>query len=226
MEDDLKKIQARHDEIERLLQDISVIQNTDEYQKLIKEYNRLSRIVGLRQELETVNKATADIKKTFEEEADAEMKKIAKEELSKLEKRRMDLLHHIEDELTPPDPMADRDIIVKSRAGVGGDEAELFAASLFRMYARFAERKDWKTILTDSHSTPLGGFKEITFEIRGEHVYKHLQFESGVHRVQRVPETEKSGRVHTSTVTVAVMPEIEEMDFKIEPKHLKIDATN
>ena len=112
MEDDLKKIQARHDEIERLLQDISVIQNTDEYQKLIKEYNRLSRIVGLRQELETVNKALADIKKTFEEEIDAEMKEIAKEEISELEKRRVDLLHHIEDELTPPDPMADRDIIV------------------------------------------------------------------------------------------------------------------
>ena len=225
MEDDLKKIQARHDEIERLLQDISVIQNTDEYQKLIKEYNRLSRIVGLRQELETVNKTIADIKKTDEEEQDAEMKEIAKEELSELEKRRMDLIHHIEDELTPPDPMADRDIIVEIRAGVGGDEAELFAASLFRMYARYAERKGWKTILTDSHSTPLGGFKEITFEIRGEHVYKHLQFESGVHRVQRVPETEKSGRVHTSTVTVAVLPVAEEVDVAIKPEDIKMEVS-
>lgn len=225
MENDLKKIQERHDEIERLLQGPEVLKNPSDYQKLLKEYNNLSRTVRLNQELKTVSEAIENIKKSFDEETDLELKEIAREELIDLEKKREDLLHHIEDELNPPDPMADRDIIMEIRAGVGGDEAELFAANLFRMYARYAERKGWKTVLIDSHHTPLGGFKEVIFEIRGEHVYKHLRLESGVHRVQRVPETEKNGRVHTSTATVAVLPVAEEVDVVIKPEDIKIEVS-
>lgn len=224
-DDEMKKIQERHDEVERLLQDPTVIQNTDDYKKLLKEYNRLNRVVRLNGELKTTVQAIADIEKSIEQEFDSELKEIAREELCNLEKKKADLLHHIEDELTPPDQMADRDIIVEIRAGVGGDEAELFAAELFRMYARYAEKKEWKTVLIDSHRTPLGGFKEVVFEIRGEHVYKHLQFESGVHRVQRVPETEKNGRVHTSTVTVAVLPVAEEVDVIIKPEEIKVEVS-
>ncbi|HLC99340.1 MAG TPA: peptide chain release factor 1 [Patescibacteria group bacterium] len=223
--DDIKKIQNRHDEIERLLQDPSTAQNSGEYQKLLKEYNGTSKVVRLNDELKTVEKEIVETKQTLVEEADAEMRLLAQEELADLEKKHQDIIHHLEDELTPPDPMADRDIIVEIRAGVGGDEAELFAAELFRIYSRYAERKGWKTVLIDSHRTPLGGFKEVTFEIRGEHVFQHLQFESGVHRVQRVPETEKSGRVHTSTATVVVMPVAEEIDVQIKPEDVKITVS-
>ena len=126
--------------------------------------------------------------------------------------------------LSPKDPMDEKNIIMEIRAGVGGNEAELFAANLFRMYFRFAERKKWKTNLINSNKTELGGFKEIVFEITGDNVYSHLKYEIGVHRVQRIPETEKSGRIHTSTATIAVLPEAKEIDIKIDPKDLRIDV--
>jgi peptide chain release factor 1 len=154
----------------------------------------------------------------------AELAAIAREELEKIRQQKTALLAEIEEELTPKDPLDKRNIIVEIRAGAGGDEAALFAAQLFRMYSRFAERKGWQAKLISANRTDLGGFKEIIFSVEGKNVWGHLKFESGVHRVQRVPETEKSGRVHTSTASVAVLPEAEDIDIKIEPKDLRIDT--
>ena len=155
----------------------------------------------------------------------SELADIAKSELPSLTLERDRLIESLRADMLPKDPFDEKNIVVEIRAGAGGDESGLFAAELFRMYSKYAEKLGYKVVVASSNRTSIGGFKEIMFEIMGRGAYSKFKYESGVHRVQRVPETEKSGRVHTSTITVAVMPEIEETDFKIDPKDLKIEAT-
>jgi peptide chain release factor 1 len=159
------------------------------------------------------------------ESADAEMAALAKKELADLEEKRNGLAQEVEEALLPHDPLDENGVIMEIRAAAGGDESSLFAAELYRMYAHYAEKTGWRVSVISQSRNEVGGFKEIICEINGRGVYGQLKFESGVHRVQRVPETEKSGRVHTSTVTVAVLPQIEEEDFKIEPKDLKVETS-
>ena len=194
----------------------------DEIAKLGKKQSELFAVVEKIQELERKeheleqNKALA--------EAKDELAEIAKEEIKIISKQVENLENDIETLLIPTDPLDDKNIIVEIRAGTGGDESALFAAELFRMYAKYAEKQKWQTHIISSSKSDLGGYKEVIFEVKGKRVYSKLKFESGVHRVQRVPETEKSGRVHTSTVTVAVLPEFEEVDLDIPMKDLEMTA--
>jgi peptide chain release factor 1 len=174
-----------------------------------------------------LDKAEAEIKENQEiiaDEKDVELAQMAKEELEKLNDEAQKLKKEIEAELHPADPRDQKSVIVEIRAGTGGDESALFAADLFRMYSRFAEKKGWKVSILDSNRIGIGGFKEVIFEITGKGVYGFMKYESGTHRVQRVPETEKAGRIHTSAATVAVLAETEEVDFKIEAKDLRLDT--
>ncbi len=189
---------------------------------LSQRYAEVEQIVTLADRLDEVSAAERDAHHSATDASDPELQQLAQHELTHLSKQRQDLSAQLEELLTPGDPNDRKNIIVEIRGGAGGDEAALFAAELFRMYSRFAERQGWKTNLLSSSHTGIGGLKEVIFEISGTNVYRAMKYESGVHRVQRVPETEKSGRVHTSTVTVAVVPEAEEADLVIDPKDLKI----
>jgi len=224
MNQELQKIQQRFEELERLLQEPEVISDTRRIAELSREYNKLREVIEKNKKLEEVNKAILETEQSLKEETEKELKEIALEELRDLKRKKGELEKEIEISLKPIDPMDKKDIIIEIRAGTGGEEAALFAAELFRMYSRYAERMGWKTHLISASRTGIGGLKEVIFEINGENVYSHLKYESGVHRVQRIPETEKSGRVHTSAATVAVLPEAEEVDIKIEPKDLRIDT--
>jgi len=168
-------------------------------------------------------KEIADNMETFSEEKDIEFKKLVSEEIKKLKNHKAQLEKKIEEIMFPEDPTDKKNIIVEIRAGAGGNEAALFVGDLFRMYSRFAESNHWKIEILSSSPTEIGGFKEITFGINGKEVYKKLKYESGVHRVQRVPVTESSGRIHTSTITVAILPEVEEVEMEISANDLKID---
>jgi peptide chain release factor 1 len=191
---------------------------------LSQEYARLEELLTLGDEYASVVAALNDTHRAAREEQDPEMRAMAEEEVGILETRRASLQTQLEDLLTPPDPLDQKNTIMEIRAGTGGDEAALFAAELFRLYSRFAERHEWKTSLISANRTDLGGFKEVIFEITGGAIFRALKYESGVHRVQRVPATEKTGRIHTSTVTVAVLPAVEEVDITIDPKDLHIDT--
>jgi peptide chain release factor 1 len=176
------------------------------------------------QQLQAVEQELADIRELLADGADEDLRALAREEADSLSRRRADLLAQLRDLLQPRDPNDTRDVIVEVRAGTGGEEASLFAADLYRMYARYAEGRRWKIEVLDSNSTDLGGFREIVFEIAGRGAYSRLKYESGVHRVQRVPATEASGRIHTSTATVAVLPEVDEVEVAINEGDLKIDV--
>jgi peptide chain release factor 1 len=219
------EIQNRHDELERLLQDQEVISNSIKLQKLSKEYNELSGVLENFKKLDLLNKSIQESEKIIKEETDFEIKKIAEEELGEQKRKKLELEKDIQEIIEPKNPLGKKDIIVEIRAGTGGEEAALFAAELFRMYSRYAEKRGWKTHLISSNRTGIGGFKEIIFEINGQNVYSDLKYESGVHRVQRVPKTEKSGRVHTSATTVAILPEAEEVDIELKPEDLKIETS-
>jgi len=185
------------------------------------------RLKGIVQKIDSLERVEADIKETEEliqSEEDKEMVKIAEEEFKNLKKEKEELNKIIKSELIPPDLNDEKNAIIEIRAGTGGDEAELFAADLFRMYSRFAENNGLKTEIQSSNRTPIGGIKEIIFEVKGRGAYGYLKFEGGVHRVQRIPETEKSGRIHTSAATVAVFPEAEESDIEIKSEDLRIDT--
>ncbi|HEX9502751.1 MAG TPA: peptide chain release factor 1 [Patescibacteria group bacterium] len=200
-------------------------QTTDrqELAKLGKRQSELLPVVTKINRLEKVKSEIAEHEKLIAEES--ELSEMAQAELPSLQSEQEKLLEEIRVFMLPKDPYDEKNIIVEIRAGAGGDESALFAAELFRMYSKYAERLGYKVVVASSSRNSLGGFKEIIFEVLGHGAYSKFKYESGVHRVQRVPETEKSGRVHTSTVTVAVMPEIEEVDFKIDPKDLKMEAT-
>jgi peptide chain release factor 1 len=222
--DEIKKIRARAAELETELQSPAVLASPEKMLPLAKQYNLLRDTLNAADEHERTEKSLASLKETLVTETDTELRQMAEDEIGGLEKRRAALVAEIKEAVNPSDPLDGRDIIMEIRAGTGGDEAALFAADLFRMYSRYAERKGWKTSLISSSHSELGGFKEVVFSINGKKVYRALKYESGVHRVQRVPETEKQGRVHTSTATVAVLPEAEDVDFQINPNDLEIDT--
>lgn len=195
-----------------------------EYQEIQKEYNRLEKIVGLKGQYEKAQKEIEDLKTLLKDEKDEEMIAMSQEELVNLEKRIEQLEKTIKLSIIPPDPNDDKNIIVEIRAGAGGDEAGIFSGDLFRMYSMFAQEHGFKVELMSSNETGDGIYKEIVFTIVGKDTYSLFKFESGVHRVQRVPKTETQGRVHTSTVTVAVLPEAEDADYEIRPEDLKIET--
>lgn len=214
----------RFDELTAKISDPAVIADTATWQKLVKERSALEEPVNLYAEY-VVNEATvSECREIIDDGSDKEMVALAKEELSAALKKREELTENLKIALLPKDPDDDKNVIIEIRAGAGGDEAGLFGAELVRMYERFAERCRWKVKEIDVNANDLGGIKEAVFIITGHGAYSRLKYESGVHRVQRVPETESQGRIHTSTVTVAVLPEAEDVEVEIFEKDLKIDA--
>ncbi len=210
-------------EYEQILEKLSQTSDRNELATLGKRQAELLPLVGKIDKLEKIKNEIADHEKLIAEKN--ELAEMAAAELPSLKEEQEKLLEDLKIAMLPKDPYDDKNTIVEIRAGAGGDESGLFAAELFRMYSKYAEKLKYKVAVLSSSRTSIGGFKEIIFEILGQGAYSKFKYESGVHRVQRVPETEKSGRVHTSTVTVAVMPEIEEVDFKIDPKDIKMEAT-
>jgi peptide chain release factor 1 len=213
-----------------MIEDPELVKDQHKYRDLMKEYAQLSDIKTVCGEVEDFEAQIEGAKSLIQEEKDPEMRELAREELRDLEQRRRDAEDRLKFLLIPKDPLDEKNIIMEIRAGTGGDEAALFAADLFRMYGRFAETKGWKFEIMSASETELGGFKEIIFSINGGNggaagnVYENFRYESGVHRVQRVPATEASGRTHTSAVTVAVLPEAEETEIDIRPEDLRIDV--
>lgn len=225
MQDKLDKLQIRFEELERLLQDESVISDPHKIKTISQEYDDLRDIISAKKKLEKISADLASVEEMIAENSDdAELVKITQEEKDELLRQKEDAEKQISSLLIPKDPNDKKNVIVEIRAGAGGDESALFAAELFRMYARYTEGLGWKTKLLSESRIGIGGYKEVIFEITGSGVYGKMKFESGVHRVQRVPETEKKGRTHTSTVTVAVLPEAEELDLKIDAKDLRLDT--
>jgi peptide chain release factor 1 len=221
----IERFRKRFAEVEAVLSDPKVFDNPQRAQELSREYARLKALVA---QGESYLKTLADLDENRAllktEPAESEMAQMAKEEISRLEAKEKKLGQQIHFGLVPPDPTDSRNTIVEIRAGAGGSESALFAADLYRMYCRYAEARGWKIESLDSNSSDLGGFKEIIFEITGTDVFKRLKYESGVHRVQRVPATEAQGRIHTSTATVAVLPEAEEVDVEIKPDEIEINV--
>jgi peptide chain release factor 1 len=219
----LELIQKRYDELSQLLAREEIATDRRRLQELSKERATLEDIVGMYQEYKAKGKELAGLEVLLNSHAEAEMMALVKEEVSKLKQQQGELLRKLKLSLMPKDPNDDRDVIVEIRAGTGGEEASLFAADLFRMYSRYAEAKGWQVEVIDSNQSERGGFKELIFEIKGEGAFSRFKHERGVHRVQRVPVTEASGRIHTSTTTVAVLPEAEEIELNINPDDLKME---
>ncbi|MCK5674879.1 MAG: PCRF domain-containing protein, partial [Spirochaetales bacterium] len=220
----LESIVAKCTELEKKIADPDIMKNMDHYKKVMQEYSHIKETTDLYEQYKILLVEIKDAKTLIQEEDDPEMREMAKEELSGLEDRNEETEQKLKLLLVPKDPMDGKNIIMEIRAGTGGDEAALFAADLYRMYSRFAETHKWKTEIMSANEIGIGGFKEIAFSISGKEVYGTLRYESGVHRVQRVPATESGGRVHTSAVTVAVLPEAEDIDIDINPADLKIDV--
>ncbi|MFH1730541.1 MAG: peptide chain release factor 1 [Planctomycetota bacterium] len=219
----LAQLAARSVELEPLLADPKVIADRAVYQKFAKEYGFTSRAAEKHKELTELEKRRSEAEAILAEGADDDMVQLANDELAEIEALEAELEDKVKGLLIRHNEDARRDVIIEIRAGTGGEEAALFAADLFRMYAKYAENRGWKTEIANTHHTELGGLKEITFGVKGENVYSELQHESGGHRVQRVPATESSGRIHTSAVTVAVLPEAEEVDVQLGENDLRID---
>ncbi len=225
MRDKLEKIQSRFEELERLLQDESVVSDPAKIKEVAQEYDNLKEIIQAKKQLEKIENDIREADEFIAANKDSkEMLEMGEENKAALIAAKAEQEKLIRTLLIPKDPNDGKNVIVEIRAGAGGDESALFAAELFRLYSRFAERNNWKTKLLSANRIGIGGFKEVIFEITGQNVYSEMKYESGVHRVQRVPETEKKGRVHTSTVTVAILPEAEEVDLTIDPKDLRIDT--
>jgi len=223
MFDKLESIEKRYEELNQLMSQPEVISDLDKLQSLAKEQAWISDTVARFREYKKVLKELEDTRSMKAKGLDEEMSVLIDEEMEKLSNRQQVLEQELRAALIPKDKNDEKDVIVEIRAGAGGDEAGLFAADLFRMYTRYAETKRWGIEVIDSNQSGIGGFKEIIFEVKGRGAYSRLKWERGVHRVQRVPVTESSGRIHTSTVTVAVLPEAEEVDIKINPDDLRID---
>jgi peptide chain release factor 1 len=224
MNDRLDAMLRRYEEVRRLIEDPQLVRDQNKYRETMKEYNRLSAVAETSAEIGELTEQLEGAKLMVQDEKDPAMKELAREELRDLETRLAGAGDRLKFLLIPRDPLDEKNIIMEIRAGTGGDEAALFAADLYRMYARFAETRGWKFEIMNSSETELGGFKEIVFSINGGNVYENLRYESGVHRVQRVPATEASGRIHTSAVTVAVLPEADETEIDIRPEDLRIDV--
>jgi len=220
----IKDIEKRYEELERLLSDPAVIANRSEYQKLAKEHSDLTSLIEAFRDYEITGRQLDEAQQMLRE-GDEELREMAKEEIPQLKARVEELERRITVLLLPKDPNDDKNVILEIRAGTGGDEAGLFAADLFRMYARFAEMSGWRVeVLSSSAASGMGGFKEVIAMIEGRGAYSRLKYESGVHRVQRVPVTEAQGRIHTSAVTVAVLPEAEDVEVHIDPNDIRVDV--
>ena len=224
MFDKLEDLVRRLEELNIELTDPDVISNQDKYRQLMKEQNELTPIVEKYQEYRAAKDGVEDSLAILEEENDEEMRELLKEELSEAKKNVEQYEEELKVLLLPKDPNDDKNVIVEIRGGAGGDEAALFAGDLFRMYSRYAERRRWKMELLSASDTGVGGYKEVSFLIKGKGAYSRLKYESGVHRVQRIPSTESGGRIHTSTATVAVLPEVETVEVNINPNDLRIDV--
>ena len=224
MFDKLEDLLVRFEEVLNELGEPGVTDNQERFQKLMKEQSELQPIVDAYKEYKDNKETIQDSLSMLEEEKDEEMREMLKEELSDAKKRVEELEKELKILLLPKDPNDSKNVIVEIRAGAGGDEAALFAAEIYRMYVKYAESRRWKTEMMSLNENGIGGFKEVTFMIQGQGAYSRLKYESGVHRVQRVPETESGGRIHTSTITVAVMPEAEEVDVVIDEKDIRIDV--
>src|SRR5579871_2254406 len=224
MFDKLEAVAQRHAELTRLLADPEVIARRGDFQRFAKEHADLNELVETYQRYKRVDQEL-DESKALLDEKDAEMRVMAKEEAARLSTEKDALAEKLKLLLLPKDPNDDRNILLEIRAGAGGEEAALFAADLFRMYGRYAERRRWKVEVLSTSDASAGGFKEVIALVSGDKVYSALKYESGVHRVQRVPATEAQGRIHTSTATVAVLPEAEELDLKIDEKDLEIKVS-
>jgi peptide chain release factor 1 len=224
MRDRLKKILASYAELTERLGDPAVLADQKEYTRLAKEHSSQSPIANKIQEYLGVLDGIDDAQEMLRAESDPEMKELAKEELHELEARAPALEDEIKLMMLPKDPLDDKNVIVEIRAGAGGDEAGLFAAEIYRMYMYYAEAQRWKVEEIDVNETDVGGVKEVSFMVKGKSVYSKMKFESGVHRVQRIPATESGGRIHTSTATVAVLPETEDVEVEINSNDLRIDV--
>ena len=224
MFDKLEDLLIRLEEILSELNEPGVANDAARFQKLMKEQSELQPIVDAYKEYKECKQTVEDSLAMLDEESDEEMREMLKEELSDAKKRITELEQEMKILLLPKDPNDSKNVIVEIRAGAGGDEAALFAAEIYRMYVKYAETQRWKTEMLSLNENGIGGFKEVTFMINGNGAYSKLKYESGVHRVQRVPETESGGRIHTSTITVAIMPEAEEIDFQLDMNDCKFDV--
>lgn len=220
----LDEVENRYDRVQQELQRPGVADNQTEFRALMKELAELEKVVTIYRDYKTVNQAIADNKEIISTDPDPEMKSMAREELSGLEDRKEILVDDLKVALLPKDPNDDKNVILEIRPGAGGDEACLFAEELFAAYSHYASSKKWRSRILSITEGTQGGVKEVVAEVSGDRVFSTLKFESGVHRVQRVPKTESQGRVHTSTVTVAIIPEAEEVNIKIDPNDLRIDV--
>ena len=217
----LEEVEKRYDELTEKISDPEVIARQSEWQKLMKEHSEITDIVAKYREYKNVKKSIEDAKAMLN---DSELKELAEMEIEEGKEKLPKIEEELKILLIPKDPNDDKNVICEIRAGAGGEEAALFAGTLFRMYSMYAERKHFKLEVLNENETGLGGYKEITFMISGKGAYSRLKFESGVHRVQRVPDTESSGRIHTSTATVAVLPEVEDIEIDINPADIKMDV--
>ncbi|MGQ9557640.1 MAG: peptide chain release factor 1 [Desulfurispora sp.] len=223
MLDKLDKIESKYEELEKLISDPEVIADTPRWQQHVRAHAELAEIVATYREYKKVRRELAEAREMLREGGEPDFLEMVREEAAGLEERQAELEQKLKVLLLPKDPHDEKNVLVEIRAGTGGEEAALFAADLFRMYTRYAERQGWRVEIMNSNPTDLNGFKEVSFMIEGRGAYSQLKFESGVHRVQRVPTTESSGRIHTSAATVAVLPEAEEVEVEINPGDLRID---
>ena len=219
----LDDLEEKYNKLNKKLSDHEVINDTDKYQKLLKKHAKMKKVVDKYKKYKEVMNGIEEAKEVLEAD-DGEMKELAEMELEELEPQKEKLEEELPLMLIPDDPDDEKNVIFEIRAGAGGDEAGLFAADLYRMYTRYSEDQGWNVELLNANESGVGGFKEITFNVKGDDAYKYLKYESGVHRVQRVPSTESSGRIHTSTATVAVLPEAEDVDVEINQNDLNIDT--
>ena len=222
MYEKLDEIEKRYEELQRKIEDPSVVTDVSAYRTTMKSISEIEEVVAKYRQLRDIRKRIADAKEMLR--ADDEMRELAEMELSELEPREPQLESELKILLQPRDPNDEKNVFVEIRAGTGGDEASLFAAEIMRMYIRYAEMKRWKVEITDANYSSVSGIKDATLQIEGDKPYSRLKFESGVHRVQRVPATETQGRIHTSAITVAVLPEVEDIDIQVNEKDLRIDT--
>ena len=220
----MKAVESRFEELNLLLSEPGVMSNQDRYRRLLQEHAELQPMVDDYREMLTIEHSVAEHRELLVQSDDQEFRELVRQELNDLEKRRDRLTENMQEALSPKDPNDSKNVIMEIRAGAGGEEAALFAAVLFRMYSAYADIQGWRTELIDMSQTELGGCKEVTFMLEGRGAFSRLKFESGVHRVQRVPVTESGGRIHTSTVTVAVLPEADDVEISINPNDLEIDT--
>lgn len=223
MKKELKKIKKEYDEITTELSKTEIVSDLEKLKKLSKRQSELKEVADKYENFLKIEESILENEEIIKKDEDEELTVLAKEENEELLKNKNELEKKIKLLLIPQDPKDEKNVIVEIRAGAGGDEAGLFAAELFRMYLKFAEKQNWRATILNSSKSTIGGFKEVIFEINGNNVYSKMKYESGVHRVQRIPKTEKQGRVHTSTITVAVLPQAEETELKIKNEDIRID---